>query len=217
MPSVFPINCPHRADEILRAAGFDGEEAVPGPDGSEKIPAPRSSTRLRHQRAQSSAGGKVFPDAWRGRVDRPPRSRALGGLYRLASRAPVDRPAHAISHPRGESPATSSRLFKKLQPRLYSIASSPRRPSCRGASLRRGRALRSPGRLRQGVCSTYLAERIEENAGIFFHQNNNFRLPTDRTRDVIMIGPGTRDRALPRLSRGAPGHGRERPELAFLR
>jgi len=49
------------------------------------------------------------------------------------------------------------------------------------------------GRLRKGVCSTYLAERIKEGekAGVFVTPNKNFKLPADPERPIIMVGPGT--------------------------
>ncbi len=187
---VFPINCPHRADEILRAAGFDGEEAVPGPDDSEK------SLRLALQRDYDITA-----------LNRPlvEKFAKAHGVAELIALLDPRRSADFTTwlHGRqwidlltqypilGTKPGDFITLFKKLQPRLYSIASSlAAHPAevhlCAGVVR-----YEAHGRLRQGVCSTYLAERIEENAGIFFHQNNNFRLPTDRTRDVIMIGPGT--------------------------
>jgi sulfite reductase (NADPH) flavoprotein alpha-component len=48
------------------------------------------------------------------------------------------------------------------------------------------------GRTRNGVCSTFLAERIrpEDQLPIFLHPST-FRLPEDPGRNVIMIGPGT--------------------------
>ena len=46
---------------------------------------------------------------------------------------------------------------------------------------------------RKGVCSTFLADRlqIEEKAPIFVHPNPDFRLPQLLSTPVVMIGPGT--------------------------
>jgi len=43
------------------------------------------------------------------------------------------------------------------------------------------------------VASTFLADRLplQETTGIYFHAANHFRLPTDLTKPVIMVGPGT--------------------------
>lgn len=84
-------------------------------------------------------------------------------------------------------------VLKNLQPRLYSIASSPAaHPGevhlCVGIVR-----YDSYGRKRGGICSTYLAERLsdETKPGVYVHRNNAFRLPADGSVPVIMVGPGT--------------------------
>lgn len=84
-------------------------------------------------------------------------------------------------------------VLKKLQPRLYSIASSPlAHPDevhlCVGIVR-----YQSHGRTRGGVCSTFMADRLDSNtqARVFIHGNHAFRLPTDSNQPVIMVGPGT--------------------------
>ena len=83
-------------------------------------------------------------------------------------------------------------LLPKLQPRLYSISSSPRmHPGAIHITVGVVR-YELNGRTRNGVCSTFLAERIrsEDQLPIFLHPST-FRLPEDPDRNVIMIGPGT--------------------------
>lgn len=83
-------------------------------------------------------------------------------------------------------------LFRPLQHRAYSISSSPLASPDRihltVASVRHG-----SDRVRGGVCSTFLADRVrdEETAGIFLQPNQAFRLPDDGDVPVVMIGPGT--------------------------
>jgi sulfite reductase (NADPH) flavoprotein alpha-component len=84
-------------------------------------------------------------------------------------------------------------ILKKLQPRLYSIASSPlAHPGevhlCVGIVR-----YTTFGRKRGGICSTFLSDRLtkEISPRVFVHQNNAFRLPADAATDVIMVGPGT--------------------------
>lgn len=96
--------------------------------------------------------------------------------------------------PKGEmSAACFAGLIKPLQHRAYSISSSPMEAPdhihLTIASVR----YRSHGRDHGGVCSTFLADRVEENgqAGIFLSPNKAFRLPEDKSRPVIMVGPGT--------------------------
>ena len=49
----------------------------------------------------------------------------------------------------------------------------------------------SHGRKREGVCSSYLADRVGESIPCYFHPNKNFKLPEDSQTPVIMVGPGT--------------------------
>ncbi|MCZ7479880.1 sulfite reductase flavoprotein subunit alpha [Rhizobium rhizogenes] len=84
-------------------------------------------------------------------------------------------------------------FLKPLQHRAYSISSSPlvaeNSVHLTIASVR----YRADGRERGGVCSTYLADRVEadQNAGIFVSPNKAFRVPQDNRAPVIMVGPGT--------------------------
>lgn len=83
--------------------------------------------------------------------------------------------------------------LRKLQPRLYSIASSPKaHPGevhlCIGVVR-----YEQDGIQHKGVASSFLADRLTVGGatGVFVHTANHFRLPSDSTRPVIMIGPGT--------------------------
>lgn len=84
-------------------------------------------------------------------------------------------------------------MLRTLPPRLYSIASSiqvhPDEVHLTVAATR----YHAHGRDREGVCSTYLVDRINENHPIpvYVDTNNRFRLPTDPATPIIMIGPGT--------------------------
>ncbi len=83
--------------------------------------------------------------------------------------------------------------LRKLMPRLYSIASSPKlfphEIHLTVAVVR----YRTNGRDRVGVCSTFLADRVE--VGVtptpVFVSHSHFGPPEDHTRDAIMVGPGT--------------------------
>src|SRR5258708_36572005 len=82
-------------------------------------------------------------------------------------------------------------IFKKLRPRLYSIASSP---AAHGKSVHLTISIvryETNGRKRKGVCSTFLADRAQQKVGTFVHRSPHFRLPGDNTKPVIMVGPGT--------------------------
>ena len=83
--------------------------------------------------------------------------------------------------------------LRRLMPRLYSIASSPKMfPGQVHLTVAPVR-YESNGRRRYGVCSTYLADRVtrRKTPVPVFVAESHFGLPADLAKDVIMIGPGT--------------------------
>ncbi len=84
-------------------------------------------------------------------------------------------------------------LLRPLQHRAYSISSSqkahPNQVHLTVAAVR----YQSAGRLRGGVCSTYLADRVGrgEKPTVFFSPNKSFRVPAAGDAPLIMVGPGT--------------------------
>jgi sulfite reductase (NADPH) flavoprotein alpha-component len=81
--------------------------------------------------------------------------------------------------------------LRSLQHRLYSISSSPKaHPGEVHLTVGIVR-YELDGRPCKGVCSTFLAERADGGVPVFIHKSPGFRLPSDTTRPVIMIGPGT--------------------------
>lgn len=83
-------------------------------------------------------------------------------------------------------------ILPKLQPRLYSISSSPEAyPDQIHLTVS---AVRYPqqNKQRKGVSSTFLADRAEqETIGIFVQKSASFHPPQDAETPLIMVGPGT--------------------------
>ena len=83
--------------------------------------------------------------------------------------------------------------LRKLPPRLYSIASSlkahPDEVHLTVGVVR----YHTNGRQRKGVCSSYLADRIQEGetASVFISSNKHFKIPDNPDAPLIMVGPGT--------------------------
>lgn len=83
--------------------------------------------------------------------------------------------------------------LEPLQPRLYSISSAP--AAFPGKVHLTVDVVRWPaqGRLRKGVASTFLAERLRpgDGAPIYLQPSHGFTLPPDPATPIIMVGPGT--------------------------
>ena len=84
-------------------------------------------------------------------------------------------------------------LLRRLAPRLYSIASSPKKHPGEVHLTVAKVVYESKGRVRKGVCSTFLCEGMEEGdtVRVFMQPTKHFKLPEDLGKDIIMVGPGT--------------------------
>ncbi|MFM8469721.1 MAG: sulfite reductase flavoprotein subunit alpha [Limisphaerales bacterium] len=185
-------NCPELAEEPLRALGRSGEEPVPDRDGKEtslrealvhhyeitRIPSP-----LLKAVAERSGDAELL------KLTAPGTNGELTKV--LWGREIIDL---LHGHPTAKfTPTEFVALLKKLQPRLYSISSSPKaHPGevhlCVGVVR-----YDSLGRARKGVCSTFLAERVPAGGAVpvFVHHNKNFRPPANPDAPMSMVGPGT--------------------------
>ena len=95
--------------------------------------------------------------------------------------------------PTGLNAVTFTQMLRHLTPRLYSIASSQRASPDEVHLTVSLVEYRSLDLQRRGVVSGYLGDLTSEDATapVYLHRNPNFRLPAERERPVIMIGPGT--------------------------
>ena len=95
--------------------------------------------------------------------------------------------------PQTMTPAEILPLLRKLAPRLYSIASSlkahPGQAHLAVGSVR----YESHGRLRKGVASTFLANRVGDfdYIKVFVHNSPRIQTARDGNTHIIMVGPGT--------------------------
>lgn len=82
--------------------------------------------------------------------------------------------------------------LKRLQPRLYSISSSPQAQAGEVHLTVSTVRYSHEGQARRGVCSTFLADRAQElDVPIFIQKSAHFRPPKGRDTPMIMVGPGT--------------------------
>src|SRR5947208_16611027 len=83
-------------------------------------------------------------------------------------------------------------LLTKLQPRLYSVASSLRAYPDQVHFIVDVVRYESNGRVRKGVASSFLAERADDvPVPVFPSVAKHFHLPEDAATPIIRVGPGT--------------------------
>jgi sulfite reductase (NADPH) flavoprotein alpha-component len=192
---LFATNDPQLVSEIITAIGATGEESVPGADAQ-----PKSLRQALTSDYIITQPSKEFLKAIVEKA-RP----ALADLRDLAN-DPAQKKAledylwglefidFLVAHHTVKWGAEEFvKTLRKLQPRLYSIASSLKaNPESVHLTVATVRYV-SHGRKRGGVASTFLAERwaADQTAGVFIHTAKHFRLPEDPNTPVIMVGPGT--------------------------
>jgi sulfite reductase (NADPH) flavoprotein alpha-component len=189
---VLPTNCVELSEEIIRALGCSGSELVAGIAGAnvslrEALLKHYEITRV--PQAFLRAVAEKAGDSMLHRLTEPGVNGELTKF--LWGREIIDL---LLAHPAAKFPPDEFvALLKKLQPRLYSISSSPK---AHGGQVHLTVAVvryESLGRKRKGVCSTFLAERVTADSAVpvFVHHNRNFRPPANPDAPMIMIGPGT--------------------------
>jgi len=91
------------------------------------------------------------------------------------------------------SPAQLVECMKALQPRLYSIASSPLATPGEVHLCVAVVRYSVCGRPTGGVASTWMCDRLKigDEIPVFVQRNSDFRLPDTPSTPKIMIGPGT--------------------------
>ena len=84
--------------------------------------------------------------------------------------------------------------LRKMQPRLYSIASSLKKHPDEAHLTVVAVTYAVRGRVRRGICSTFINERwpVGETGGVYTqNQQKHFGMPADLSTPMIMVGPGT--------------------------
>jgi sulfite reductase (NADPH) flavoprotein alpha-component len=190
---VMPTNCPALVSDILLALGCDGEEAVSNPGAPETSLRQALLTRCHITQPSTeflNAVAERSGDANLKSLLDPGRKTDLDKF--LVGREVID---FLLNFPAARfAPAEFVALLRKLQPRLYSISSSPKTHPGEVHLTVGAVRYQSHGRQRKGVCSTFLAERVELNVTplpVFVQPSHTFRLPAEGDRPIIMIGPGT--------------------------
>ncbi|KPI23480.1 Nitrate reductase, NADPH--hemoprotein reductase [Actinobacteria bacterium OK074] len=199
---VRPVNSRSLVDEWLVLTGIDAATPVPVPGVGE---VPFGEALYRHLDIT-----RITPDLLRFVAERARDDRELRRLMRpdnkdgLAQwswgRQAVDVVAE---HPVRADAAEWAGVFKRLQPRLYSISSSPLVDPARvSLTVSVVRYDNLHGRPRGGVCSPFLADAdAGEDSGtgtgtgtdvpVFVQRAPHFKPPADASTPMVMVGPGT--------------------------
>jgi sulfite reductase (NADPH) flavoprotein alpha-component len=192
---VFPKNDSELVEGILKNQGFTGEEQVTSPDGK--------MVSLREALTKDYIISEPAKQLLQVLPDKDSSSAFLKDLLDPGSKSHLDvylwgRDVLDLLEEFTAakfSPEEFVKVLRKLQPRLYSIASSQRAV---GESVHLTVAVvryqpERSGHLHLGVCSTFLAERAEGNGKVpvFVHTAKHFRIPENPDTATIMIGPGT--------------------------
>jgi sulfite reductase (NADPH) flavoprotein alpha-component len=188
---VIPHNCPEHVSEILAALGCDGEEAITAPDGS-TVPFRRALTEfydLGKPTAELLATLTVAASVTTRSSSALPTPSSLHHVLDALLQSKIENLNSKIP-----APADFVRLLKRLQPRLYSISSSPKAHAGQVHLTVGAVRYDHANRARKGVCSTFLADRAQPGTtkvGVFVHSNTSFRPPANGELPAIMVGPGT--------------------------
>ncbi|PYK34546.1 MAG: sulfite reductase subunit alpha [Verrucomicrobia bacterium] len=190
--AVYATNDPELVDEIIRALDATGDEKVPRPRGE--------PTTLREALLREYSVTQPTPKFLKAIAQRASAAPTLG--YLLAPNRKQDLETYLwgmeivdflLEHPSARfAPEEFVGLLTKLQPRLYSVASSLMAFPDQVHFIVDVVRYESHGRLRKGVCSSFLAERADDvPVPVFPSVAKHFHLPEDPNTPIIMIGPGT--------------------------
>ncbi len=190
--AVHPVNDQGLVSEWLAVTGLD-ERAVIHVDGIGDVRF--ADGLLRHLDIT-----RITPGLLRFAVDRARRPRELRKLLRPDNKVELarwcwGRQAVDVAAEFGirAGPQEWADVLGRLQPRLYSISSSPLTdPHAVSLTVSVVRYVNPASRRRQGVCSPYLADaELGTTVPVRVKRAPHFRPPADPAAPAVMIGPGT--------------------------
>ncbi|BAM04201.1 diflavin oxidoreductase [Phycisphaera mikurensis] len=170
---VWPVNCSEHVSELLAAGGFSGREVVTLKDG----PLPLRAALL------SKLDVCVVTPKTLEVLNIAAEMSEIEGMHvvDLLERFQPDADAQQLAE-----------ALRPLQPRLYSISSSPKAHPGEVHLTVGAVRYETHSRARKGVASTFLADRCGCGAqvGVYLQKSAHFHLPAPEV-PLIMCGPGT--------------------------
>ncbi|MEZ0604351.1 molybdopterin-dependent oxidoreductase [Paraburkholderia sp. IW21] len=187
---VWPSNCPELVDELISLSGSSADAAVNVSGAGEMRLADALGKHYEIARPSPDALAFIAARSGNGALRellKPERKSDLKQwlwgqqLADVLHEFPVNLTATELTG-----------MLKRLQPRLYSIASSPKahpgEVHLTVAAVRYSNGRRN----RKGVSSTFLADRARDvNVPVFVQKSAHFRPPHVSDTPIIMVGPGT--------------------------
>ena len=189
--AVYPTNDPSLVNEILRALNAIGDE---------QVIANKTQKPFREALLKDFSITQPTPKFLKAIVERASAAPMLKELLHSDRKGDLQNYLWGaetidflIDHPSAKfTPAEFVTLLTKLQPRLYSVASSLRVFPDRVHFIVDVVQYESRGRVRKGVCSTFMAERADNvPVPVYPSSAKHFHMPEDLNTPLIMIGPGT--------------------------
>jgi sulfite reductase (NADPH) flavoprotein alpha-component len=189
--AVYPTNDPELIDEILHALGATGDEMVT---------AAKTEKTFREALARDFSITQPTPKFLKAIVESASAAPMLKELLHPDRKQDLDNYLWGfevidflLDHPSAKfKPVEFVALLNKLQPRLYSVASSLRAFPDQVHFIVDVVRYESHGRVRKGVCSTFMAERAEKvPVPVYPSSAKHFHLPENGDTPIIMVGPGT--------------------------
>lgn len=184
---LWPTNCPELVDEILSATGLSGKETIALK--SEKL---SLRAALLDQLDLCTATpntidtlGIQFDESEHGPLNEQHVIDLIESHVQQIQQTSVQRPVFAAQQ--------LVDALRALQPRLYSIASSPNAHPGEVHLTVGAVRYATHGKQRKGVASTFLADRCLCGAkvNVYLQRSAHFHLPETDDIPLIMIGPGT--------------------------
>lgn len=166
---LWPLNDMADVEAVLQLARVSGRAVVQTKNGA--MPLQQALQRVFDLTTMAKSAGELW------QVPLAADDQLLDGLAKLTEPLPPQRLVDAL---------------RPLQPRLYSISSSPLKHPGEVHLTVAEVHYEHQGRSRKGVASTFLGSRLEPGStlGVYVQKATHFALPDDDT-PLIMIGPGT--------------------------
>ncbi|HTJ92772.1 MAG TPA: bifunctional nitrate reductase/sulfite reductase flavoprotein subunit alpha [Pararobbsia sp.] len=187
---VWPTHCPELVDELLGVTGLDGAAHVNVPGAGDMALA--DALRHHYEIARPSHEALTL-------IAERTTTEGLKALLADERKADLKQRLWGQQladvlheYPAALSPDELLGVMRRMQPRLYSIASSPKAHAgeihLTVSAVRYNNGRRS----RKGVASTFLADRAEQiDVPVFVQKSAHFRPPHHGDTPMLMVGPGT--------------------------